>query len=61
MKRSNRLRSFAFELPANVYAEFVMDFSKNVVVSLNGETQNTGFGSIRLGPGLNEMEGCRVS
>ena len=55
-KVSNRLSNYTIEIPANMVAEFEMDFPKNVVVSLNGETVNLSFGSVRLGPGVNEIE-----
>jgi arylsulfatase A-like enzyme len=55
-KVSNRLSNYTVELPANMVAEFTMDFPKTAVVSVNGETANLSFGSIRLSPGVNEIE-----
>jgi arylsulfatase A-like enzyme len=55
-KVSNRLSYYTIEIPANMVAEFVMDFPENAVVSLNGETVNLSFGSVRLNPGVNEIE-----
>jgi arylsulfatase A-like enzyme len=55
-KLSARLKEYTIELPANMAGEFSMDFSPQAVVSLNGETVNLSFGSIRLNPGLNEIE-----
>jgi len=55
-KLSNRLSRYAVELPANMVAEFAMDFPGTSVVSLNGKTVNLSFGSIRLEPGVNEIE-----
>jgi hypothetical protein len=55
-KLGARLTEYTIELPANMAGEFNMDFSPQSVVSLNGETVNLSFGSIRLNPGLNEIE-----
>ena len=56
-KRVNsRLQHYIFELPANVSAELILKFGPNDAVSLNGEKVNTQFGSIRLSPGVNEIE-----
>jgi hypothetical protein len=55
-KVSNRLSNYTLELPANMVAEFTMDFPKTAVVTVNGETANLSFGSIRLSPGVNEIE-----
>ncbi|WP_373497613.1 sulfatase-like hydrolase/transferase [Aquiflexum sp.] len=55
-KENNRLKRYVFELPANVSAELFLKFAPNDVVSLNGEKVNTQFGSIRLSPGMNEIE-----
>lgn len=52
---SNRLSYYTIEIPANMVAEFVMDFPKTAVVSLNGEAVNLSFGSVRLEPGVNEI------
>ena len=53
---SNRLSYYTIEIPANMVAEFVMDFPKTAVVSLNGRTVNLSFGSVRLEPGVNKIE-----
>ncbi|MCC5937125.1 MAG: sulfatase-like hydrolase/transferase [Lunatimonas sp.] len=53
---TNRLQTYTFELPANVSADLMLTFSSNDSISLNGEKVNTQFGSIRLSPGLNEIE-----
>jgi hypothetical protein len=55
-KPSNRLSLYTIELPANMVAEFCMDFPKNAVVSLNGKAVNLSFGSVRLTPGVNRIE-----
>lgn len=54
-KINNRLETFNIELPANMAGEFSMDFSPQAVITLNGETVNLSFGSIRLDPGVNEI------
>ena len=55
-KVNNRLSNYTVELPANMVAEFTMDFPKSAVVSVNGEQVILSYGSIRLSPGLNEIE-----
>jgi len=55
-KPSARITNYTIELPANMTGEFSMDFSAQAVVSLNGESVNLSFGSIRLGPGINHIE-----
>ena len=55
-KRDAQLTIYTIDLPANMAGEFKMDFSKNTVVSLNGEAVILSFGSIRLNPGLNKIE-----
>ena len=56
-KRVNaRLTQYSIEIPANMAGEFNAGFSAEDVVTLNGETVNLSFGSIRLNPGLNEIE-----
>ena len=55
-KVSNRLSYYTIEIPANMAAEFVMDFPETAVVSVNGELVNLSFGSVRLNPGVNEIE-----
>ena len=55
-KLNNRLSHYTIQIPANMVAEFVLDFPKTAVVSLNGETVNLTFGSVRLEPGVNEIE-----
>jgi alpha-L-rhamnosidase len=56
IRKSARLTSCKIELPANMAGEILMEFDKNVVVSLNGKDVNLAFGSIRLTPGINQIE-----
>ncbi|WP_372932735.1 family 78 glycoside hydrolase catalytic domain [Mariniphaga sediminis] len=53
---NQRLKMFTIELPANMVAEFKSDFSPQDEVTLNGEKVNLSFGSIRLQPGVNNIE-----
>ncbi|MGM0621340.1 MAG: alpha-L-rhamnosidase C-terminal domain-containing protein, partial [Bacteroidota bacterium] len=53
---NNRFTKYIIEIPANMVAEFIMDFPENAVVSVNGEPVNLSFGSVRLEPGVNEIE-----
>lgn len=55
-KVNNRLQRYIFELPSNVSAELFLEYNPNDAISLNGEQVNTRFGSIRLSPGINEIE-----
>jgi arylsulfatase A-like enzyme len=55
-KISNRLQRYQITLPANMVGEFALDFAGNEVVTLNGENVNLSFGSIRLNPGINDIE-----
>ncbi|KJF42353.1 acetylglucosamine-6-sulfatase [Draconibacterium sediminis] len=54
-KVNNRLSKYVIELPANMVGEFKTDFPENAEVSLNGQTVNLSFGSMRLAPGENEI------
>jgi hypothetical protein len=51
-----RLSQYVIVLPANMVGEFSAGFSAEDVVTLNGETVNLSFGTIRLKPGVNEIE-----
>ncbi|EON78371.1 hypothetical protein ADIS_1234 [Lunatimonas lonarensis] len=53
---NNRLQTYTIELPANVSADLILSYGANDAVSLNGEKVNAQFESIRLSPGLNEVE-----
>ncbi len=55
-KFSGRLSQYLIDLPANMVAEFKLDFPQNSVVSVNGVPVNTSFGSVRLNSGLNKIE-----
>jgi arylsulfatase A-like enzyme len=55
-KVNNRLQRYVFELPANVSAELFLEYNPNDSISLNGKQVNTRFGSLRLSPGINEIE-----
>jgi hypothetical protein len=55
-KVNNRLQRYVFKLPSNVSAELFLEYNPNDAISLNGEQVNTRFGSIRLSPGINEIE-----
>jgi hypothetical protein len=55
-RMNNRLSQYKIELPANMVGEFSAGFSADDVVTLNGETINLSFGTIRLNPGVNEIE-----
>ncbi len=53
---SDRLQKFTIGIPANMVAEFKINASKDNVIKLNGEIVSTAFGSIRLLPGVNQIE-----
>ncbi|MBK6282969.1 MAG: family 78 glycoside hydrolase catalytic domain [Draconibacterium sp.] len=56
-KRVNaRVTQYSIEIPANMVGEFNAGFSADDVVTVNGETVNLSFGTIRLNPGVNEIE-----
>jgi len=55
-KPGARLTKYIIEIPANMVAEFSLDFLPQSVVLLNGEDVNLSFGSIRLLPGRNVLE-----
>jgi hypothetical protein len=53
---NNRLSKYIIEIPANMVGEFEAGFAPEDVVTVNGEAVNLSFGSIRLNPGVNEIE-----
>lgn len=53
---SNRRQTYTIELPANMVAEFEVVNATGKEVKLNGEKVSLAFGSIRLMPGMNEIE-----
>ncbi len=55
-KISNRIQRFVIELPANMVGEFDTSAFSDLIITLNGESKNPAFGSIRLEPGVNEIE-----
>ena len=54
-KHSGRLSEYMIELPANMTGEFTLKLVPEDVVTHNGETVNTSFGSVRLSPGVNKI------
>lgn len=59
-KANARLQRYVFELPANMSAELKLNYKPGDSITLNGEPVDTSFGSIRLSPGVNELE-LRIS
>lgn len=55
-KKGNRLSNYKVELPANMVGEFGAELPSNAVVSVNGQPVNLSFGTIRLNPGLSDIE-----
>ena len=53
---NSRLTQYSIELPANMAGEFKVALSPRDVVTVNGETVNLAFGSIRLEPGVSQIE-----
>jgi len=53
---NNRLTQYKIELPANMVGEFNAGFSAEDVVTVNGKPVNLSFGSVRLEPGVNQIE-----
>ena len=53
---NDRFQKYNIVLPANMAGEFLLNFDSQNVVTLNGETVNLEFGTIRLNPGVNEIE-----
>jgi alpha-L-rhamnosidase len=53
---NNRRQTFSIEIPANMVAEFAISPAPGKVIRLNGEKMNLAFGTIRLMPGLNQIE-----
>lgn len=51
-----RFTRYSIELPANMVGEFYLNVSSENIVTINGETVNLSFGSIRLKPGINDIE-----
>jgi hypothetical protein len=55
-RRGRNNQFYEIELPANVSANFEMEFSSQQEVNLNGEKVNTSFGMIQLSSGVNTIE-----
>jgi alpha-L-rhamnosidase len=55
-KISNRVQRFVIELPGNMVGEFDTSAFTDLIITVNGESKNPAFGSIRLEPGVNEIE-----
>lgn len=53
---NNRQQTYIIELPANMVAEFEVVNPEGKQVKLNGKKVSLAFGSIRLMPGVNEIE-----
>jgi len=53
---SGRVQRYEVELPANMVAEFSVAGSPEDVLTLNGQKVNPAFGSLRLHPGVNQIE-----
>lgn len=56
-----RLDRYTIYLPANVAGQFVLPVSPDRVITLNGESTNPLFDSIRLNPGMNQIESAIFS
>ena len=55
-KINPRLKRYVINLPANVSAELKLENDPEDSITLNGESVDTSFGTIRLSPGKNEIE-----
>ena len=53
---SPRQQSYTVTLPGNMVGEFSVAGSSEDVMTLNGQKVNSAFGSIRLNPGVNQIE-----
>jgi hypothetical protein len=53
---NSRLTRYTLDLPANMVGAFTPDSAADAVITINGQVVNPKFGSIRLNPGLNEIE-----
>ena len=51
-----RLQKYEIELPANVGGELFVPNAREAVVTINGQKVNPAFKSIRLEPGMNQVE-----
>ncbi len=55
-KVSDQLSKYTIELPANMPGEFKVKLSQNAIVKVNGEAVSLAFETIRLNPGVNNIE-----
>ena len=53
---NNRYSKYSIDLPANMVGEFITDLSPQDVITVNGKPVNILFGTVRLEPGVNEIE-----
>lgn len=53
---NTRRQVYTIEIPANMVAEFEIISTEGKEIILNGEKASTAFGSIRLSPGVNQIE-----
>ena len=53
---NNRLQTYTMEIPSNMVAEFEIEASSGKSIRLNGEKVSLAFGSIRLLPGIHQIE-----
>jgi arylsulfatase A-like enzyme len=53
---NSRYQRYSIKLPANMSGEFSASFTLQSVVTLNGEQVDLSFGTIRLNPGINNIE-----
>ena len=53
---SNRVQKYTIEIPANTLGEFSPEISSQDVVKVNGVLVHSAFGSIRLEPGIHEVD-----
>ena len=52
----SRLTKYTLEIPANMAGELYLDLASEDVVTVNGQAINLSFGSIRLNPGVNNID-----
>lgn len=53
---NDRLQRYTIEIPANTVAEFSLPQATTGDIQLNGQKVNPSFGSVRLEPGVNQIE-----
>ncbi len=55
-QKKGRGAIYTIELPGNMIGEFVVDLASEDEITLNGAIVNPSFGSVRLSPGVNNIE-----